>query len=141
MSLIRGLAIALAAVLAAATAASLPAAAAQIEVTNCQPKQVRMCAYDANWHGDLEVAGKHVLSEGESGHYTCKANCQFWISDPCQNGKCADCGAITYGTWLDHSWGKGNYQLVSLAKTGSGGGQSHYKSSDLVKVEEGAACP
>lgn len=113
-----------------------PAPAAQIDLTNCQAKQIRICAWDRlGGTGDWGLTGRHVYSEvGETHHFTCDANCKFTIVTDCKSGECAECGSSD--TPLDHSWGKGAYQLISLEKNDNG-----YNSSDLVKVEPGTPCP
>lgn len=120
--------------------AAVPVGAAQIDVTSCQPKQVRICSLDPAGH-DLSgepmwtITGNHVFSEGETKHFTCDANCKFWISEHCSDGSCSSC--LNKGSFLDHSWGKGAYQLTALDKTSSG----DYKSADLQQADSGAPCP
>lgn len=121
-------------------AVAAPAGAAQIDLTSCQPQQVRICALDPAGH-DLNgepmwnITGDHIYSEGETKHFTCDANCKFWISEHCSDGSCSSC--LNKGSFVDHSWGKGAYQLISLEKNGSG----DYKSADLQQVDSGAPCP
>ena len=121
-------------------AAAVPVGAAQIDITSCQPKQVRICSLDPAGHdlnGDpmWNITDNHIFSEGDTKHFTCDANCKFWISEHCNDGSCSSC--LNKGSFLDHSWGKGAYQLIALDKTSSG----DYKSADLEKVDEGASCP
>ena len=113
--------------------AVLPAAAAQIEVTNCQSKRVKMCSYDNTWSDKPNQS--HLMAKGESAHFTCDANCKFWILE-CASGTCHACKG-GFGYWLDHSWGRGSYGLMSLALT-SDKYNPAYESSDLVKD---ASCP
>lgn len=121
-------------------AGAISAQAAQIDLTSCVTKQVKICAMEEDWKGDENVAGEHIFEKGETKHFTCRANCKFWITESCTNGSCVKCGHITKGFWVDHSRGKGNYQLVSLAKTGVPHNPA-YKSADIVKVKAGTACP
>lgn len=120
--------------------AAAPAGAAQIDVTSCQPKQVRICSLDPAGHdlnGDpmWNITDNHIFSEGDTKHFTCDANCKFWISEHCSGGSCSSC--LNKGSFLDHSWGKGAYLLVALDKASSG----DYKSADLQKADAGAPCP
>lgn len=111
-----------------------PADAAQIDLTNCQSKEVRVCAWDDDQLG-WELQGDHVYSEmGQTHHFTCRANCKFSIVADCKNGKCSPCQGS--GSFVDHSWGKGAYQLIALEKSSS----DAYKSSDIQKVDAGAQC-
>lgn len=112
------------------------AQAAQIDLTNRQPRQVRICAWDKiGGTGNWSLTGRHLYSEkGESHHFTCDANCKSSIVTDCKNGECAECGSSN--TFLDHSGGKGAYQLIALDKNADS-----YKSSDLRKVDPGAPCP
>lgn len=123
------------ALMAGLLAAAPPAAAAQIDLTNCQPKEVRVCAWDDDEVG-WELQGHHIYSEiGDTHHFTCRANCKFSIVNDCKHGNCSQCQGGG-GSFIDHSWGKGAYQLVGLERTSSGS----YKSSDLKKVDAGAQC-
>lgn len=109
--------------------------AAQIDLANCQSKEVRVCAWDDDQVG-WELQGDHIYSSmNETHHFTCRANCKFSIVDDCKNGKCSQCPGGG-GSFIDHSWGKGAYQLIALERTSSG----NYKSSDLKKVDAGAQC-
>jgi hypothetical protein len=120
----------LAGVLALGTAAN----AAQIDLMNCQSQQVRVCAWDDDQVG-WELQGNHVYSSvGETHHFTCRANCKFSIVADCKNGDCKPCQGE--GSFVDHSFGKGTYQLVALDKASS----DAYKSADIQKVESGAQC-
>lgn len=122
-------------------AAAVPVSAAQIDITSCQPKQVRICSLDSNGH-DLNgdpmwlITGNHIYSStGETHHFTCDANCKFWISEHCSDGGCSGC--LEKGSFLDHSWGKGAYQLIALDKNSAG----NYVSGDLKEVDSGGSCP
>ena len=123
-------------------AAAAPAAASQIDITNCQPQQVRICALDPGPEDPLAeqstwiVTSNHILSQGDTKHFHCDARCKFWISQHCNDGDCSRCLG-NHGNFLDHRWGKGTYQLVSLDRTKD----NFYKSADLVEVEAGAQCP
>lgn len=128
--------------LALTLAAATSATAAQIDITNCQPKQVRICALDEGPNEDpfiqvptWTVVGDRILSQGDTKHFTCNARCKFWISNPCSGGDCPKCLG-KHGTFLNHRWGKGAYQLVSLDMTDDGS----YVSTDLIEVEAGAQC-
>lgn len=108
--------------------------AAQIDLMNCQSQQVRVCAWDDDQVG-WELQGNHVYSSvGETHHFTCRANCKFSIVADCKNGDCKPCQGE--GSFVDHSFGKGTYQLVALDKASS----DAYKSADIQKVESGAQC-
>lgn len=108
--------------------------AAQIDLMNCQSQQVRVCAWDDDQVG-WELQGHHIYSSvGETHHFTCRANCKFSIVADCKNGDCPPCQGE--GSFVDHSFGKGTYQLVALEKASS----DAYKSADIQKVEAGAQC-
>lgn len=117
------------------------AEAAQIDITNCQPTRVKICSYDSAMEISLSTKSEpnqsHLIAQGETNHFTCHANCKFWLLE-CAEGTCQSCQSGK-GHWVDHTWGKGSYHLVSLDLTSS---EYHpaYSSKDLVKVEDGAVC-
>jgi hypothetical protein len=110
--------------------------AAQIDITNCQAKRVKICAYDDSWSDAPNQS--RLLGKGETSHFKCKANCKFWMLE-CAEGTCHSCRSGT-GYWVDHSWGRGTYHLVSLDLVKDQYSPA-YKSSDLEKADDGAACP
>jgi len=75
------------------------------------------------------------LTDGpDTGNFGCQDNidCQFWLTTTGVDEECSK-GAFGY-TSINHSWGSGDYLLVSLAKTDKG----TYKSGDL---QDGSTCP
>jgi hypothetical protein len=121
----------------ATTVAVVPqaASAAQIDITNCQAKRVTICSYDDSW-GDAPNQS-HLIAQGETNPFKCKANCVFWMLE-CVEGTCHACKG-GYGHWIDHSWGKGSYQLIPL-DLNKNQYQPGYSSMDLKKVDSGTAC-
>jgi hypothetical protein len=108
--------------------------AAQIEVSNCQSSKVRICAFDNKNDTVGGNTGAHELDENKQGHFTCDANCYFKIVDCSQHPNCDDCKKD--GHWLDHSWGKGTYNLVGLVLNS----KEDYESSNFVKTESTEIC-
>ncbi len=112
------------------------ALAAQIDITNCTSEWVKICAYDEKHPIVQDQTGVHELdawdgnSTPDKGHFTCHANCYFQINEHTGHG----CQEGNSWHWLDHSWGSGDYFLVSLDRTSGG----KYKSGDLKK---GTTCP
>ena len=122
-------AFALGALLVLCLGAVRPAEAAQVYITNCVDKEVKICSADTT--NALGWNQKHKLQTGDTGHFTCKVNCVFVIADCKANGNCDEC--LHSGMqWLDHSWSKGHYRLNSLDTSSKG----TYQSSDLVKVDD-----
>jgi len=123
---------------AAALAAPLSATAAQITVSNCQSTKVRICSFDNKEYNVDGNRHSHNLAQNEQGHFKCKANCVFKIVDCSEHTGCDECKHN--GLWLNHSWGKGTYNLVGLATQEHQDEPTVYKSSNLVKTDSDVIC-
>jgi len=118
----------------AAFVAPLSATAAHIEVSNCQPTEVRICSYDTKDNPDGDT-GSYLLEQTDQRKFTCHDNCSFRIIDCSQYNDCNHCKEK--GLWLDDSWGKGTYNLVGLTLNQKEDG---YATSNFEKTDSSKVC-
>ncbi len=114
--------------------APLKAHAAQIIVNNCQSTKVRICSFENKNNTVPGSIDSHNLEENEHGKFKCKANCAFKIMNCSTYPGCDSCKKNT--NWLDHSWGRGTYNLVGLEQND----KDNYKSSNFKKTDSTDVC-
>lgn len=115
------------------------ATAAKITVSNCQSTKVRICSFDdKNYNTVKGNTGSHNLAQNEQGKFSCHANCYFKIVDCDAHAGCDDCKKNGY--WLNHSYGKGTYNLNGLTTQEHQAEPTAYVSSNFEKTESTVIC-
>jgi len=100
-------------------------------ITNCTTPQLMICSSNGKKvnvnTNKYEWNQTFTLNTDDQGKFSCNGQCAFSIVN-CNTGNCSKC---ENGDWLDHSWGSGDYLLVSLDMNEKSNG---YSSSDMKSV-------